>query len=150
MSGDDLSKQDKLARACARSMWENDAASRELGMEIVTISQGKACLSMKIVASMTNGHKSCHGGYIFTLADSAFAFSCNGYNQITVAQHCTISFLQPAFEGDLLIAKASERVRKERSGIYDVQITNQHGEVIAEFRGNSRTVKGQHLSDPDI
>lgn len=139
--------KDELARACADVMWANDNASRELGVEIVTISSGKARLKMTILPSMTNGQKNCHGGYLFLLADSAFAYACNGYNQFTVAQHCAVSFLQPAFEGDVLMADAKERSRHNRSGIYDVQVSNQHGETIAEFRGNSRTVKGQYLPD---
>ena len=97
---------------------------------------------------MTNGHKTCHGGYIFTLADSAFAFACNTYNQRTVAQMAAVSFLAPAFEGDLLTATAQEVWRQGRGGIYDVRVTNQSGTPIAEFRGHSRTVKGTHLPEP--
>ena len=136
---------DELARACADVMWENDNASKALGMEIVSVSQGCAVLQMVVLSSMTNGQKNCHGGYIFTLADSAFAFACNGYNQFTVAQHCSVSFLKPAMMGDILTADAKERFREGRSGVYDVRVTNQDGNIIAEFRGNSRTVKGQHL-----
>jgi acyl-CoA thioesterase len=102
-------------------------------------------MRMRVQEHMLNGQSNCHGGYIFTLADSAFAFACNGYNQFTVAQRCDVNFLAPAFLGDELTAYAKERNRTGRSGIYDVQVTNQKGEVIAEFRGNSRTVKGQHL-----
>ena len=136
---------DELAKACAETMWSNDDASRGLGMEIVRIAQGEAVLSMPVRADMLNGQKICHGGFMFTLADSAFAFACNGYNQFTVAQRCSIDFLAPVFEGDLLTAYAEERTRKGRSGIYDVRVKNQRGEVVAEMRGNSRTVKGEHL-----
>jgi len=94
---------------------------------------------------MTNGHGMCHGGFIFTLADSAFAFACNSYNQLTVAQHCAISFIKSAKSGDRLSALAIERQREGRSGIYDITVTNQNDEIIAEFRGTSRTIKGNHL-----
>ena len=104
---------------------------------------------MTIRSDMLNGQKICHGGFIFTLADSAFAFACNGYNQFAVAQSCKIDFTAPAFEGDVLTAVAKERYREGRSGIYDATVTNQNGKVIAEMRGNSRTVKGQHLPDMD-
>ncbi|MBO6816123.1 MAG: hydroxyphenylacetyl-CoA thioesterase PaaI [Rhizobiaceae bacterium] len=145
MSSDQLSPDD-MARACADSMWSTDNASKGLGMEILRISSGQADLKMTVRDDMTNGHKICHGGFIFTLADSAFAFACNGYNQYAVAQRCGIDFIAPAYAGDELTAKAKERNRSGRSGIYDVQVTNQDGAVIAELRGNSRTIKGQHLS----
>ena len=138
---------DELARACADAMWASDASSQAMGMEIVHIAAGEADITMPVRKDMTNGHGICHGGVIFTLADSAFAFACNGYNQSTVAQHCTISFLAAGHEGDRLTAKARERYRMGRSGVYDVTITNQNGETIAEFRGNSRTIRGTHLQD---
>lgn len=136
---------DELAQACANAMWARDNASKGLGMEIVRISAGEADIAMKVRPDMTNGHKICHGGFIFTLADSSFAFACNGYNQHAVAQRCSVDFVAPAFEGDVLTARARERNRSGRAGIYDATVTNQSGEVIAEFRGNSRTVKGTHL-----
>jgi len=136
---------DELARACADSMWANDNASRGLGFEIVRISSGIAELAMTVRGDMLNGQNICHGGFIFTLADSAFAFACNGYNQFAVAQSCKIDFLAPAYEGDVLTAIAKERFREGRSGIYDARVVNQDGKVIAEMRGNSRTVKGTHL-----
>lgn len=138
---------DELARACAQSMWADDEASRSLGMEITHIASGSATLTMSVRKDMLNGQKICHGGYMFLLADSAFAFACNGYNQFTVAQSCKIDFLAPAFEGDVLEAVASERYREGRSGIYDCTVTNQDGKIIAEMRGNSRTVKGTHLPE---
>ncbi len=138
---------DELAKACADSMWANDNASKGLGMEIVEIKAGYAKLSMPVRDDMTNGQKICHGGFMFLLADSAFAFACNGYNQFTVAQSCKIDFLAPAFAGDILTAVAEERYREGRSGIYDCTVTNHDGKVIAEMSGNSRTVKGTHLEE---
>jgi acyl-CoA thioesterase len=138
---------DELAQACADEMWKNDDASRGLGMGVVEITSGKAVLRMKVRKDMTNSHDICHGGFMFLLADSAFAFACNGYNQITVAQHCSIDFLKPAFENETLIATALERQKSHRSGIYDVTIERENGDIVAEFRGNSRTIKGQHLPD---
>jgi acyl-CoA thioesterase len=129
-------------------MWDKDLASRNLGMSLDAVGPGMASLSLTITAVMTNGHKTCHGGYIFTLADSAFAFACNSYNQNTVAQHCSVTFLRPAVEGDRLIATAREVSRIGRGGVYDVKVTNQSGEHVAEFRGHSRTVKGTPIAEP--
>ncbi|WP_349960710.1 hydroxyphenylacetyl-CoA thioesterase PaaI [Rhizobium sp. ZPR3] len=136
-----------LAEACARAMWDEDNASRHLGMELLSVASGEATLSMAITEAMTNGHGTCHGGYIFTLADSAFAFACNSYNQRTVAQHCSVTYIAPAFKGDRLTATAREVSRRGRGGIYDIAITNQEGEQIAEFRGHSRMVKGTFLPE---
>jgi acyl-CoA thioesterase len=132
---------DELARACADVMWSDDVASRQLGMRLEAVGRGRATLSMTIGAGMTNGHGIAHGGFIFTLADSAFAFACNTYDVRTVAQHCDISFLAPTYEGDELVATAVERHRAGRSGIYDVRVTR-GDEVIAELRGRSRTIGG--------
>jgi acyl-CoA thioesterase len=96
---------------------------------------------MRVTGDMTNGHRIAHGGYIFLLADTAFAYACNSYGPVTVAQACQITFLQPAREGDELIAAAAERVRMERTGIYDVSVRRADGEVLAEMRGHSRTVQ---------
>lgn len=139
---------EELARACARAMWDDDQASQRLGMTIDHVEPGAATLSMTITPEMTNGHGTCHGGFIFALADSAFAFACNSYNQRTVAQHCSVTFIAPALRDDRLTAAASEVSRIGRDGIYDVRITNQRGEHVAEFRGHSRTVKGTHLVQP--
>jgi len=136
-----------LAEACAKSMWENDNASRHLGMELLSVAPGQATISMTVAETMTNGHGNCHGGYMFTLADSAFAFACNTYNQRTVAQHCSVTYIAPAFKGDRLTATAREVSRRGRGGIYDIAIINQEGEQIAEFRGHSRTIKGTLLPD---
>lgn len=135
----------ELAEASARAMWNDDSASQRLDMSLDHIAPGHATLSMTITDSMSNGHGNCHGGYMFTLADSAFAFACNSYNQLAVAQHCSITYLMPGRIGDRLTATATEVSRRGRSGIYDIRITNQAGEQIAEFRGHSRTVKGTHL-----
>ena len=133
----------KLARACADAMWADDAASRALGMELIAVEPGHAVLALKVTDAMVNGHGLCHGGYIFTLADSALAFACNTHNQRTVAQHCSISFVAAAQKGDRLVARATERLRAGRSGIYDVTVTREEGFVIAEFRGHSRTIEGE-------
>jgi acyl-CoA thioesterase len=135
----------KVAQACAEAMWAGDQASQGLGMLVERVSPGEAVISMTIRPDMTNGHGICHGGFIFTLADSAFAFACNTYNQRTVAQHCAVTFLQPARRGDTLTAHASERNRLGRSGIYDVTVRDGKGDVVAEFRGHSRTIAGTLL-----
>ncbi len=140
---------DALARACAESMWASDRASQALGMEVKEVSAGRAVLSMRVREDMANGQGNCHGGYLFTLADSAFAFACNGYNQFSVAAHCSISFLSPVSVGECLLATAVERHRAARSGIYDITVSREDGTVVAEFRGNSRTVKGQHIPAGD-
>ena len=136
-----------LAEACARSMWDEDNATRYLGMKLLAVAPGEATLSMAVTEAMTNGHGTCHGGYIFALADLAFAFACNSYNQRTVAQHCSVTYIAPAFRGDRLTATAREVSRRGRGGIYDIAVTNQEGEQIAEFRGHSRTVKGALLPE---
>lgn len=135
----------EIATASADAMWQGDHASQRLGMTLDHVAPGEAALSMTITESMSNGQGNCHGGYIFALADSAFAFACNSYNAVTVGQHCSISYLNPVRIGDRLTATACEKSRRGRSGIYDVRITNQNGEHVAEFRGHSRTVRGTHL-----
>ena len=134
-----------LAEAAAAAMWAGDRASQELGMRIDHIAPGAATLSMTVTESMTNGHGICHGGFIFTLADSAFAFACNSYNQKAVAQIGQIAFLAPGQLGDRLTATCREVTRQGRSGIYDTSVTDQSGTLIAEFRGHSRTIKGTHV-----
>ena len=140
----DMTPQE-LAEACAAAMWNGDSASQRLNMALDQIAPGHATLSMTVTQDMSNGHGNCHGGCIFTLADSAFAFACNSYNQLTVAQHCSVSYLVPVRIGDRLTAAAAEVSRSGRSGIYDIRITNQDGAHVAEFRGHARTVKGTHL-----
>lgn len=132
---------DELARASASAMWKDDTASRGLGMEILEIGPGHATLTMTVQPHMVNGHGMVHGGFIFTLADSTFAFACNSYNERTVAAHCHISFIRPGKLGDRLIATAREVSRSGRSGIYDIRVTADDV-VLAEMRGHSRTIGG--------
>ena len=132
---------DDLARACADAMWKEDGASQGLGMEILEVKAGHAVLAMTIKPHMVNGHGIAHGGFIFTLADSAFAFACNSHNQRTVAAQCNISFIRPGKLGDTLVAAAREISRTGRSGIYDVRVTV-NDTVVAELRGHSRTIGG--------
>jgi acyl-CoA thioesterase len=133
----------RLAEAVGRGMYARDDAARALGIALLEIRPGHARMSMPVRPDMVNGHDICHGGLIFTLADTAFAYSCNAYNRTTVAQHCTITFLAPARRGDLLTAEAEERARSGRNGVYDIRVTNQKGETVALFRGNSRTIEGE-------
>ncbi|MEM8702195.1 MAG: hydroxyphenylacetyl-CoA thioesterase PaaI [Pseudomonadota bacterium] len=137
----------ELAEACARIMWEDDNASQGLGMELVRIAPGEADMRMTVTKAMTNGHGNMHGGFLFTLADSAFAFACNTYNQVTVAQHCAITYVKPGTLGDVLTARAREVSRERRSGIYDISLTRDDGTVIAEFRGHSRTINRTFLDE---
>ncbi|MEM7427029.1 MAG: hydroxyphenylacetyl-CoA thioesterase PaaI, partial [Pseudomonadota bacterium] len=126
-----MAGKDELAARVAEHMYAEDRASSGLGMVIDEIRLGYAKLSMTVRPDMVNGHKLCHGGFIFTLADSAFAFACNSYNHSTVAASAEISFLKPAFEGERLEAVAEERWREGRNGIYDIQVTNGDGVTIA-------------------
>ena len=132
---------DDLARACAEAMWKDDDASQGLGMEIMLVKAGEAVLAMTVQPHMVNGHGIAHGGFIFLLADSAFAFACNSHNERAVAAQCNISFIRPGKLGDRLVATAREISRSGRSGIYDVRVTV--GETaIAELRGHCRTIGG--------
>jgi acyl-CoA thioesterase len=130
-----------LARRCAEAMSADDLASQRAGITVDGVAPGRATARMPVGEAMINGHEICHGGYIFLLADTAFAFACNTYGAATVAQACDVVFVRPARLGDLLVATATERVRYGRNGIYDVTV--RAGEaVVAEFRGRSRTVGG--------
>ena len=135
---------DDLARACADAMWKEDDASSGLGMKITNIGPGRATLTMKVQPHMVNGQRIAHGGFIFTLADSAFAFACNSHNQKAVAAQGDITFIKPGKLGDTLVATAREISRCGRSGIYDVRVTVDD-DVIAEFRGHSRNISGTWL-----
>ena len=137
----------EIARRSAAAMWARDDASKWLGASLDAVGPGTARLSMTVEEHHTNGHDICHGGYIFTLADSAFAFACNSYNTLVVAQHNAITFIAPGRLGDRLVADAREVARFGRSGIYDVRVTNQAGALIAEFRGNSRVIEGRHFDE---
>ncbi len=136
---------EEIARKCADLLWVDDKTSAALGITIENVAPGMAELSMAVRESMTNGHGTCHGGYIFTFADSAFAFACNSHNQRCVAQHCEITYLAPAYKGMRLRATACERRRVGRNGVYDVTIADESGATIAEFRGLSRTVPGTYF-----
>jgi acyl-CoA thioesterase len=139
----------ELARRCAEVMYAEDHAARHLGISVSDVMPGRAKTGMTVDERMINSHAICHGGIIFLLADTAFAYACNTYNQISVAQHCTISFLAPGRLGDRLTAVAVERARQGRGGIYDITVTNQDGKLIAEFRGNARSLRGELLPAED-
>lgn len=137
----------EIARLSADAMWSGDKASQGLGMEVLEVGSGWARLAMIVTERMLNGHGSCHGGFIFSLADSAFAFACNSHGNPAVAQQCTITYVAPGRLGMRLIADAQERQRGERSGIYDITVRDETGAVIAEFRGHSRTLPGSLIGD---
>src|SRR3954468_18056565 len=139
---------DELARACAEARWKDDNESRGLGMEILEVKAGRATLAMTVKPNMVNGQGIAHGGFIFTLADSAFAFACNSHNERVVAAQGNITFVKPGKLGDRLVATAAEISRSGRSGIYDVRVSANDA-VIAEFRGHSRTVAGAWLPVTD-
>lgn len=140
-------ERQRTAERAVEALWRGDAASRSLGMQVESRGPGHACVSMRIRADMVNGHGSCHGGLVFTLADSAFAFACNSYGDNTVAAGAAIEFLKPAREGDLLRATAAERWRAGRAGIYEIEVRNQHDELVALFRGRSHQVAGRLIDD---
>lgn len=143
----DMRDADQLARLCAERMWSDDNASRALGMVIESTSEGRAIVSMSVREDMVNGHGSCHGGMIFSLADSAFAFACNSQNRVAVAASCGIDFIAPAKAGDLLRAEAAVLHQGGRNGIYDVEIRNQDGRVVAQMRGRSTRIRDAVLVD---
>ena len=132
-----------LAEATAAAMWSRDRAANALGMSILSVRPGYAKLAMPVRADMVNGHHICHGGMIFTLADTAFAYSCNSYNKNTVASACHIDFLAPARENDSLEAEAIEQSQSGRTGVYDVTVRTSDGKTIALFRGKSCRIKGE-------
>ena len=131
-----------LAERVGAAMFARDRASQALGMALLAIRPGYARMSMTVRADMVNGHDICHGGLIFTLADSTFAFACNSHNHVTVAAGCTIEFLAPARLDDTLIATGEERAQSGRSGVYDIRVENQEGVLVALFRGKSARIKG--------
>ena len=134
---------DDLAARVGQAMFADDVASRDtMGMELVSCSTGRAVLRMKVDERHLNGHRICHGGFIFTLADSTFAFACNSHNKVTVAAGCSIEFLRPGQLGDVLTCEGVEQVLAGRHGIYDMKVTNQRGEVVALFRGKSTSIQG--------
>ena len=133
----------QLAEQVRALMLENDRATRALGMQVTAIAPGRATVTMTVRADMLNGHATCHGGLITTLADSAFAFACNSGNELTVASGLSIDFVAPGREGDLLTAEAHEVQAAGRTGVYDVNVHNQRGELVAVFRGRSYRMKGR-------
>ena len=137
-----------LARRVGEAMFAADRASREtMGMQLLACEPGRAVMRMTVRPLHLNGHQICHGGFIFTLADSTFAFACNSRNHNTVAAGCGIEFLKPAQLGDVLTCEGVEQVQSGRHGVYDMRVTNQHGDVVALFRGKSAQIKGHVLAD---
>ena len=135
-----------LADEVTRAMWSRDRATQGLGMQILSVKPGYALIAMPVRANMVNGHHICHGGFMFTVADSAFAFACNSYNQNTVASSCNIDFLAPAREGDVLEAEAMERSLSGRTGVYDITVRIRGGKTVALFRGKSYRIKGEVIA----
>ncbi len=136
-----------LAARVAAAMYARDTATQALGIRVERVVPGESQLAMPVRDDMLNGHAICHGGFIFTLADSAFAYACNSYNLNTVASGCSIDFVAPARAGDVLTARAHERELSGRTGVYDVEVANQRGETVALFRGKSYRIKGHLIDD---
>ncbi len=141
----DAIEAQRVAEACRDAMWKDDRASKSLGMQVLAIGPGSATLAMTVREDMLNGHDICHGGLITTLADSAFAFACNAYNEITVAAGFDVNLIAAARGGDVLTATATEVAKSGRTGVYDIAVVTQHGQRIAAFRGRSYTMKGKPL-----
>jgi acyl-CoA thioesterase len=133
----------QMAERVRDGMLKNDRATRAMGMQVVDISPGRATVTMRVREDMLNGHDTCHGGLISTLADSAFAFACNSHGELTVAASITVDFLAPGRKDDLLTAQAHDVSKSGRTGLYDCEVTNQRGERVAVFRGRSHTMKGK-------
>lgn len=142
-----MTPQERAERSAA-AMWAKDAASKWLGLSIDAVGPGTATVSFMVEDHHLNGHRICHGGYVFTLADSAFAYACNTYNAVTVAQENAITYLSPGQPGERLTARAVETARTGRSGVYDVTVTGADGRTVAVFRGLSRTIRGQIFDEP--
>ena len=134
-----------IAEAVKLGMFMDDAASRGLGMHIEAIGPGFSRIAMTVRPDMLNGFKICHGGFVTALADSAFAFACNSYNEVTVAAGIVVDFLAPAHEGDRLVAECHEVARTGRTGVYDIKVTNQDGTQVVVMRGRSHTLKGKQV-----
>jgi acyl-CoA thioesterase len=140
-------ERQRIAERTVAALWRGDAASQGLGMQVESSGPGRATLSMRVRPDMVNGHGICHGGLVFALADSAFAFACNSYGDNTVAAGASIEFLKRVHEGDVLQAAATERWRAGRAGIYEVEVSNRRGELVALFRGRSHQVSGRLIDD---
>jgi acyl-CoA thioesterase len=130
------------------AMWSNDRAAKALGMAVTEVGPGHAVLTMTVREDMLNGHDLCHGGLVATLADTAFAYGCNAYNEITVASGFTVDLVAPGRLGDVLTARCDEVSKAGRTGVYDITVTNQHGVRVAVFRGRSYTMKGKPVVTP--
>lgn len=138
-----------LARRVGESMYAADEASKDtMGMELLSCQPGRASMRMVVRPLHLNGHKICHGGFIFTLADSTFAYACNSRNHATVANGCSIEFLRPAHEADVLTAEGVEQTLSGRHGIYDIRVSNQKGQAVALFRGKSTQISGTVIPEP--
>ncbi|HKJ17260.1 MAG TPA: hydroxyphenylacetyl-CoA thioesterase PaaI [Xanthomonadales bacterium] len=144
MKADETNAAQLLAERCAEAMWNGDEASRKLGMKIISVGEGCSIVTMPVRKDMLNGHQTIHGGIIFTLADSAFAFACNSRNSTSYAMSCGIDFIRPAFLGDMLTARAEEQSLTRSSGYYEVAVTNQDNKIVAHFHGRSHT-RGEPL-----
>ncbi|MGZ0186592.1 MAG: hydroxyphenylacetyl-CoA thioesterase PaaI [Alphaproteobacteria bacterium] len=144
----DTADRDAFAAKVAAALYPRDMTAQKLGMKIEAIRMGWCQISMPVTDDMLNGHGVAHGGYIFTLADTAFAYACNGDNNATLAQHAQITFVAPGQAGETLIAEAQELSKTGRSGLYDVEVRGADGRLVAAFRGASRTIKGQ--TDPAL
>lgn len=140
-------RRQRVAERAVEALWRGDAASQGLGMQVESRGPGRAEVSMRIRPDMVNGHGICHGGLVFALADSAFAFACNSHGDNTVAAGASIEFLKPARAGDVLRAVAAERWRAGRAGIYEIEVRNQQGELVALFRGRSHQIAGRLIDD---
>ncbi|MBS1136056.1 MAG: phenylacetic acid degradation protein PaaD [Proteobacteria bacterium] len=138
-----------LADAVGREMYARDRNSHFLGIQLDEIRPGYARMHLKVRPEMTNGHNICHGGIIFTLADTAFAYACNSYNHNTVASACAIDFVAPAHSGETLTATAEERALSGRTGVYDIEVKNEQGKAVALFRGKSYRIKGEVVAALD-
>ncbi len=133
----------QLAEAAAAVMYARDRASLALGMKLLQVGPGSASMQMAIREDMANVHNTCHGGLIFTLADSTFAYACNSHNRNAVAVTCMIEYMRPAYVGDVLTAAGREQGLEGRNGVYDIRVENQKGELVALFRGKSTQIKGE-------
>ena len=135
-----------LAEAVTAAMWSRDRTAQSLGMRIESVGPGRATVRMTVRGDMVNGHHICHGGLIFTLADTAFAYACNAYNRNTVASGCNIDFVATGREGDTLLAEAAERTLSGRTGVYDVTVRDSAGNTVALFRGKSYRISGEVIA----
>jgi len=138
-----------LAQKCAEAMWPRDRASQSLDIKLVSMDEGRAIMTMEVKDYMLNGYDLCHGGYIFALADDAFAYATNSQNQAAVASSCSIEFLQPAYLGEILTARAEMLHQSARTGLYDIVVTNGGGDVVARLRGRSTRINRPVIQDAD-